>query len=43
VWTSVRLAQAPSAKRAIQNFLASLLQLTLLVGGAVADRVAGSF
>ena len=43
VWTSVRLAHVPSPKRAIQNFLASLLQLALLLGGAVADRLAGSF
>jgi len=43
VWTSVRLAQQPSRKRAIQNFLASLLQLALLLGGAVADRLAGSY
>jgi len=43
VITSIRLVQAPSRKRAIQNFLASLLQLTLLLGGAVADRALGSF
>lgn len=43
VWTSLRLAQTPSRKRAIQNFLASLLQLVLLLSGAVADRVIGAF
>ena len=43
IWTSVRLVEAPTRERAIRNFLASLLQLTLLIGGAVADRLAGSF
>jgi len=43
VWTSARLAEEPSRKRAIQNFLASLLQLALLLAGAVADRIAGSY
>jgi protoheme IX farnesyltransferase len=43
LWTSARLAQEPSRKRAIQNFLASLLQLALLLGGVVADRLAGSY
>ena len=43
IWTSVRLAQAPSRERAIKNFLGSLLQLALLIAGAVADRLAGSF
>jgi heme o synthase len=42
LWTSVRLVQAPSRKRAIQNFLASLLQLVLLLSGAIADRIIGS-
>jgi protoheme IX farnesyltransferase len=42
VWTSVRLTQETSRKRAIQNFLASLLQLALLLGGAVTDRLVGS-
>jgi protoheme IX farnesyltransferase len=41
VWTSIRLALAPSRKRALQNFLASLLQLVLLLAGAVADRAIG--
>ncbi len=43
LWTSIRLARKPSRKRAIQNFLASLAQLALLLGGAVADRLSGSF
>ena len=42
VFTSVRLVREPVRKRAIQNFLASLLQLALLLGGAVADRLVGS-
>jgi protoheme IX farnesyltransferase len=42
IWTSMSLVQAPSRKRAIQNFLASLLQLILLLSGTVADRVIGS-
>jgi protoheme IX farnesyltransferase len=42
MWTSIRLVQAPSRKRAIQNFLASLLQLVLLLSGTVADRIIGS-
>jgi len=42
VFTSVRLVREPSRKRAIQNFLASLLQLLLLLCGAVADRFVGS-
>ena len=42
IWTSVRLVAQPSRKRAIQNFLASLLQLVLLLAGTVADRFVGS-
>lgn len=41
IGTSIRLAQAPSAKRAIQNFLASLVQLVLLLSGTVLDRAVG--
>jgi protoheme IX farnesyltransferase len=41
-WTSLRLVREPTRKRAIENFLASLLQLVLLLGGAVADRLAGA-
>jgi protoheme IX farnesyltransferase len=40
-WTSLRLVREPSRKRAIQNFLASLLQLVLLLSAAVADRLIG--
>ncbi len=43
LWTSIRLVMEPSRKRAIQNFLASLLQLVLLLSGAVTDRIIGSF
>lgn len=43
VWTSLRLVQAPGRKRAIHNFLASLLQLVLLLSGTVADRLVGAF
>lgn len=42
VWTSIRLVLAPSRKRAIQNFLASLLQLVLLLAGTISDRAIGS-
>jgi len=42
VSTSIRLVREPSRKRAIQNFLASLLQLVLLLSGTVADRIIGS-
>ena len=42
--TSVRLVLRPSRRRAIQNFLASLVQLLLLLTGAMADRwLAGAF
>jgi protoheme IX farnesyltransferase len=43
LWTSLRLVQEPTRKRAIENFLASLLQLVLLLLGAIADRSLGSF
>jgi protoheme IX farnesyltransferase len=43
VWTSIRLVREPTRKRAIHNFLASLLQLMLLIFGTVADRLAGFF
>ncbi len=36
--TSVRLVQEPTRRRAIQNFLASLCQLVLLLVGIAADR-----
>ena len=41
VWTSIRLVMDPTRKRAIHNFLASLLQLVLLLSGTVADRIIG--
>ena len=37
-WESVRLVIEPTRKRAIRNFLASLLQLTLLLVGCYLDR-----
>jgi protoheme IX farnesyltransferase len=43
VWTSIRLVMEPIRKRAIHNFLASLFQLVLLLGGAAADRAIGVF
>jgi protoheme IX farnesyltransferase len=43
VWTSIRLVREPTRKRAIHNFLASLLQLMLLIFGTVADRLVGFF
>jgi protoheme IX farnesyltransferase len=42
VWTSIRLVAEPGRKRAIQNFLASLLQLVLLLTGTIADRAIGA-
>ncbi len=36
--TSIRLVREPSKRRAIQNFLASLAQLVLLLTGIVLDR-----
>lgn len=41
VFTSIRLVLDPGRKRAIHNFLASLLQLVLLLTGTMLDRVAG--
>jgi protoheme IX farnesyltransferase len=37
-WTSVALVREPTRRRAIRNFLASLLQLVLLLAGAMLDR-----
>jgi protoheme IX farnesyltransferase len=42
LWTSIMLVRQPTRRRAIQNFLASLLQLVLLIVATVADRVIGS-
>ena len=36
-WTSVALVLEPTRHRALRNFLASLLQLCLLLGGALVD------
>jgi protoheme IX farnesyltransferase len=41
LWKSIVLMREPSRKNAIGNFLASLLQLTLLVLGAVLDGLIG--
>ncbi len=40
-WTSIRLAIRPTRKNALKNFLASLLQLCLLLAAAVVDRAVG--
>ncbi|MFO1090635.1 MAG: heme o synthase [Hyphomicrobiales bacterium] len=42
LWSSVMLVAEPTRRRAIGTFLASLLQLVLLVFGAVADRLIGA-
>ena len=41
VWRSIKLYREPSKSNAIANFLASLLQLDLLVAGALLESVAG--
>ena len=41
VWKSLALYRAPTARNAMDNFFASLLQLTLLVTGAVLDSLIG--
>lgn len=38
IWTSVALVLRPTRRRAIGNFLASLVQLLLLLSGAMLDR-----
>lgn len=38
VWRSIQLVQDPGPEKAIANFHASLIQLTLLLVGAMADR-----
>ena len=43
LWKSVVLARAPTKPNAMANFFASLLQLALLVAGAVLDSVVGSW
>ena len=42
-WTSAALVCRPDRIRALKNFFASLLQLCLLLGGAIADRAFGVF
>jgi len=42
-WKSWQLHRAPDKKHAMANFLASLLQLTLLVVGVVLDGLVGSW
>jgi protoheme IX farnesyltransferase len=41
VWKSIALYRAPTKQNAMANFFASLLQLVLLVLGAVLDRLVG--
>jgi protoheme IX farnesyltransferase len=41
LWTGLRLVMEPTRKRAIRTFLASLLQLVLLLSGTVIDRAVG--
>jgi protoheme IX farnesyltransferase len=40
-WTSVKLAIWPDRVNALKNFFASLVQLCLLLGGAMAERAIG--
>jgi len=42
-WTSIALVLRPGRQRALKNFLASLLQLCLLLGGAIAEWPLGAF
>ncbi len=41
-WTSIALVLRPDRVRALKNFFASLLQLCLLLGGAMVDRAIGT-
>jgi protoheme IX farnesyltransferase len=43
VFTSIALVRRPDRGHALRNFLASLLQLCLLLGGAIAERALGGF
>ena len=43
VWKSVKLYREPSKANAMANFFASLLQLALLVAGALLASAAGSW
>ena len=40
-WTSIKLAVRPDRVHALKNFFASLAQLCLLLGGAMAERAIG--
>jgi len=40
-WTSLMLVMRPDRQHALKNFLASLAQLCLLLGGAMAERIIG--
>lgn len=40
-WTSIELVRRPDRTRAIRNFLASLVHLLLLLGGAIIERAVG--
>jgi len=42
IWTSVRLVRAPTRGNALRNFFGSLVQLGLLVGGALGERLFGT-
>lgn len=41
-WTSIRLVQTPTRSNALKNFFGSLVQLGLLVGGALLERLVGT-
>ncbi len=41
-WTSIKLVLDPGRTNALKNFLASLTQLCVLLGGAVAERLIGT-
>jgi protoheme IX farnesyltransferase len=41
LWTSVELSREPTKEKAMRNFLASLVQLTLLIVGVMLDRAFG--
>ncbi len=42
-WRSIALVIRPERSQALRNFLASLLQLCLLLAAAIADRAVGAF
>ncbi len=41
-WTSIALVRRPDRSHALKNFFASLLQLCLLLGAAIADKAIGA-